>query len=538
MAEQLNLNINVGGNATTSIGQIKKELKEANAELISAQTNFGEYSKEAINSAKKVAQLKDRIQEARETADLFDPGKKFQALSGALSSVAGGFSAVQGAVSLLGVESDDLQKQLLKVQSALALSQGLSVISDSAKDFQRLKTIIVNEVIPAIKALGTAAQVGIGLLVAAVVGAIVAWKEYIDTQEQVQKAAEETNKALEKGSKTQLEGELAAIDRESKLQIARLKGKKDNERAIFEEEQLARKLRINALERFYEQQKNKDGEAAQKALNDILNLQNEIKIAEITFNNEQAAREDEKNRVLKEKRDKRAKDEYDAFVNHVNTLKSQSDAEIELQKFLIDEKKKKDQEYFDWQVTQAQKAYDQTEAEVELQKYLYEKDVAAKRYAEDVKVQIVSNAIQSLGFLFDRGSAMAKAAALAGIGIDTAQGMIKGYRIAQEGAAAGGPAAPFLMPLYYSQQLLALFSAVAKAKQVLAAPKGGGSFSFPTPTGPAPLAPMQPTANLTALNQETINALGNQAIRAYVIETDMTTNQQRIQAIRQRARFG
>jgi len=538
MAEQLNLNINVGGNATESVGSLKKQLRDATAQVALLSEKFGATSVEAAAAAKRAAELRDRIGDAQLLTQAFNPDQKFKALANALSGVAGGFSAVQGAIGLFGIESKEVEQQLLKVQSALALSQGLNAIGDSIDAFKALKTQIVVEVIPAIKALGTAAQVGIGLLVTAVVGAIVAWKEYIDTQEQVQKAAEETNKALEKGSKTQLEGELAAIDRESKLQIARLKGKKDNERAIFEEEQLARKLRINALERFYEQQKNKDGEAAQKALNDILNLQNEIKIAEITFNNEQAAREDEKNRVLKEKRDKRAKDEYDAFVNHVNTLKSQSDAEIELQKFLIDEKKKKDQEYFDWQVTQAQKAYDQTEAEVELQKFLYEKDVEAKRYAEDVKLQIVSNAIQSLGFLFDRGSAMAKAAALAGIGIDTAQGMIKGYRIAQEGAAAGGPAAPFLMPLYYSQQLLALFSAVAKAKQVLAAPKGGGSFSFPTPTGPAPLAPMQPTANLTALNQETINALGNQAIRAYVIETDMTTNQQRIQAIRQRARFG
>jgi hypothetical protein len=42
---------------------------------------------------------------------------------------------------------------------------------------------------------------------------------------------------------------------------------------------------------------------------------------------------------------------------------------------------------------------------------------------------------------------------------------------------------------------------------------------------------------MTQLNQQSINDLGNQAVRAYVIETDVTGNQQRMAAIRQRARF-
>jgi hypothetical protein len=144
MAEsnQLSFDIKVGGNAEQSIGNVKKALKEANAELINAQSNFGDYSKEAIEAAKRVAELKDKISEARETADLFDPGKKFQALAGAATAVAGGFTAVQGALGLIGVESEEVEKSLLKVQSALALSQGLSTITDSVKDFERLGKVI------------------------------------------------------------------------------------------------------------------------------------------------------------------------------------------------------------------------------------------------------------------------------------------------------------------------------------------------------------------------------------------------------------
>lgn len=128
--------------AEQSVGSIRQQIKDANRALIEAQQNFGDYSDEAVAAAKRVAELKDRVQEAAETAALFDPGAKFKAFSGSLQAVAGGFAAVQGALGLVGVESEDLQKQLLKVQSALALSEGLSRISDSAKDFQRLGAVI------------------------------------------------------------------------------------------------------------------------------------------------------------------------------------------------------------------------------------------------------------------------------------------------------------------------------------------------------------------------------------------------------------
>jgi hypothetical protein len=145
MAEELvgfKIVINGQEKVVKSLGEMKQLLKEANFELLSAQKNFGEYSNEAVQAAKKVATLKDSIAEAAETAQLFDPGKKFQVFAGALSAVAGGFTAVQGALGLVGVESENVEKSLLKVQSALALSQGLSTVADSVKDFQRLAAVI------------------------------------------------------------------------------------------------------------------------------------------------------------------------------------------------------------------------------------------------------------------------------------------------------------------------------------------------------------------------------------------------------------
>lgn len=129
---------------TQSNKSLKAQMKEATVELIQAQQKFGDYSKEALSAAKNLAQLRDKIAEAGETANLFDPGKKFQAVAGAISAMASGFAVAQGAMGLFGAESEEVEKTLLKVQSAMALSQGLSTIADSAKDFQRLKAIVVD----------------------------------------------------------------------------------------------------------------------------------------------------------------------------------------------------------------------------------------------------------------------------------------------------------------------------------------------------------------------------------------------------------
>ena len=141
--------------AETQTKSLKAQIKEATIELIQAQQKYGDYSKEALNVAKNLAQLKDRIAEAGETANLFDPGKKFQAVAGAVSAMASGFAVAQGAMGLFGAESEEIEKTILKVQSAMALSQGLSSIADSGKDFQRLKAIVVD----AMKAIATAKAV-------------------------------------------------------------------------------------------------------------------------------------------------------------------------------------------------------------------------------------------------------------------------------------------------------------------------------------------------------------------------------------------
>ena len=118
---------------------LKKQLREATQELQVARQKYGEFSSEAVQAAQKVALIRDEIEAANEAAQLFDPGKRFQALTTAASTAAGGIAAVQGAMALFGGESEEVEKALLKVQGALALSQGLSQLKDIGKVTEQLK---------------------------------------------------------------------------------------------------------------------------------------------------------------------------------------------------------------------------------------------------------------------------------------------------------------------------------------------------------------------------------------------------------------
>ena len=134
-----------GSQATQSVGNFKKELRDAQKEVIGLSEKFGATSKEAIAAAQKVAKLKDAIGDAKALSDAFNPDAKFNAFAGAIQGAVSGFSALQGAQALFGSESEELNKILLKVQAAMALSQGLNGIL-AAKDAFSFKLILLDSV--------------------------------------------------------------------------------------------------------------------------------------------------------------------------------------------------------------------------------------------------------------------------------------------------------------------------------------------------------------------------------------------------------
>ena len=214
----LEATINSSG-AEGSVKSLKAQLKEAQAEVQTLSDKFGDTSAAAVNAAKKAAELKDRIGDAKALTDAFNPDQKFQALSSALSVVAGGFAAVQGAMGLFGSDSKELEKTMLKVQSAMALSQGLNSIGEASDAFKKLKAAamqytVVQKIVTAAQYLWNAAMAAnpigaIVVVIAALIAGVVALTSYFMSNA---KAAKENAKAVDENAKA-LERQSKQLDR-------------------------------------------------------------------------------------------------------------------------------------------------------------------------------------------------------------------------------------------------------------------------------------------------------------------------------------
>ena len=137
-----------------------------------------------------------------------------QKLTGALQLAAGGFSLVQGSMSLFGSESEDVEQAILKVQSAMAITQGIESITLGAKSVRALGTAI--QATTVFQKASSAAQWlwntamsanPIGAVVAGVTALIVAgyklikfFKDSSDANEKATKAAEHNTRALKNQS--------------------------------------------------------------------------------------------------------------------------------------------------------------------------------------------------------------------------------------------------------------------------------------------------------------------------------------------------
>jgi len=162
MANEINIGINTTSDLSglnkvdESVKSLKTQLKEAQANVAALSDTFGATSKQAVEAAKSAAMLKDKIGDAKALTDAFNPDAKFKAVSASLTGVAGGFSAVTGAMGLFGEKSKDVEAAILKVQSAMALASGVQAIGESIDSFKQLGAVIKSTTI--FQRIATAAQ--------------------------------------------------------------------------------------------------------------------------------------------------------------------------------------------------------------------------------------------------------------------------------------------------------------------------------------------------------------------------------------------
>ena len=299
-----------GSEATKSVGSIKSQLKEATAELIAMREKFGDTSDEAVKAAKKVANLKDSIGDAKAMADAFNPDAKFKAFGQALQGVAGGFAAVQGAMGLLGSESEDVEKMLLKVNSAMALSQGINSVLEAKDGFKNLISVVksytvVQKVVTAAQWLWNAAMSAnpIGAIVVAITaliaGVVALTKYFMDNAKASRenaKAVKENAKALDEQKKANTKAN-DELQRAQSYQLAMAKANGETTKSIralelklidekIATERASRETAINTFE------KNKNALASLKqagASDEVIKKQQETTTESLKYANEQTA---------------------------------------------------------------------------------------------------------------------------------------------------------------------------------------------------------------------------------------------------------
>ena len=622
MAQNLDLNVNVNTDqAGKSVGSLKTQLREAQAEVVALSDKFGATSKEAIEAAKRAGELRDRIGDASALTQAFNPDAKFRALTASLSGVAGGFAAVQGAMALFGAESEDVQKTLLKVQAAMALSQGLQSVGESIDSFKQLGAVIKSttvfqgaynfvmgqssEVIKvanvelsqnivelntqstatAVVATTTSAATialrvfkaallatGIGAIVILLTSLISSLGSFTSSTKKAKEEQDKFNESIETSNEI-LDNNINKIQRAGNLRISELKKNNATEAEIYKAQ---RKIDSELLDEYledyrkkyaiFEKDQIKNGKSTDEKIKE--NSDNFRKAAlqasDKYYNQEAKLQIDANNELIrinkeaqekKEKEEKEAQDKLqkDLLQSYEDYLKRREFArknkeglyKEDIRKFDqedAEERDKKRNEEIDKNVIAQNKALANIKLNgVQILAIDQANSDAKKKITEEERnlrvnaAYDIADATMALGSIVGEQTKAGKALGVAGALINTYVGASEVIR------AKSTIPEPFgtIQKIASVAAIIATGMRAVKSITAVQVPGGGGGggVSAPAMSTQAPILPQLPAAQMTQLNAQSINDLGNQAVRAYVIETDVTGNQQRMAAIKQRARF-
>jgi hypothetical protein len=625
-----------GSDAVQSVGSIKKQLREATADLIAMRQKFGDTSKEAVEAAKRVANLKDEIGDAKAFTDAFNPDAKFKAFGAALQGVAGGFAAVQGAQALFGSESKELEKTLVKVQGAMALSQGLNSVLEARDSFKNLATFVKGGLSNAFGSLRQAIiSTGIGALVVAVgllianfdkvkkvvlnfvpglaavgdtiMGIVNAVTDFLgvtsEAQRQTDKLISDTEKRI-KQTETFLETNADKYDEYTQRKIKAnleynkklVEVNKNEEMSEAEKQALLKQYRdkadreikkagddrqkaadeVSKKEKEKEDQKNKEfAEKRKKAQEERIASDKEAakQLRDLQQQNELAAIEDERKRAerklqldFENQKKELEQTKFTAEQKRLILLELENRLRLDLDAIAAEEAAKQEEKAIKDAEISAEKSNERRKREFEQQQQRTEdekkaaeeriKVAEAERQAKaDLANQTADIAIGLAGLLRSVNE-KSKGVAIASLIIEQAAAVAKiitSTQLANAGALAtpqaiatsGAAAAPVILRnnimagISIATAIASVVKGINQIKSASSSGSGGGGGSAPSGGGMSavPTAPLAPQAQTTLINQGQVNQIGNVAARAYVVESDVSGNQQRIQRLERAARI-
>jgi hypothetical protein len=527
--------INVG-NSGNSIKSVRAELRQLNQELATLEPGSARF----VEAAQRAGKLKDTIGDVKNAVDAFNPEGKFKAFAGAVGIAANGFSALQGAMSIFGADSENLNKVIAQTQGAIALATGLNGLLGMGEAFGLLKTQIVSQVIPSLLTLrGALIATGIGAAAVAVGVLYANWDKFVNLIAKYipslsvlnDKTAENTkileantkaNEEASKGFKKQIDLQIAGIENVREKEIATLNEKQRRDKQALEKEfingsnfkqlmlalEVSQKKELNDLQNKFEKEDEEKSKQAQKVA-----LEKKAEQYKKDFQllvDAQKLKNDEQNKIAED-------------IKNENDKQNKEDAE----------KLKRDRALAAQQVQVKQEQYASEQADLNA-----DKDAKIKIAQLEVQQKLVlydslSSGLASFSALAGRETAAGKALAIASATISTYTAIAK-----QLAAFAGVP-----IPGYAIVQAIATgVAGFAAVKNIIDTPVpngggssggGGGSLSFVAP--PIPQIPQSVSG--TRLNQtdplRTINE--GRDSKVIVTETDITKTQNKVKNIIKKA---
>jgi hypothetical protein len=191
---------------------LRTELMNIRNEM-GAMVKAGQEGSEAyLQLQKRAGELNDQYKDIQQQMTvLADDERGFKAVTSLVTGLTGAFAAGQGIIGLFGKENEDLQKVMLKVQSAMAITIGLQQVAETLNKDSYANIVILRkgkELLAAAEmklatAFGVstaAARVMMATLTlglsAAITTAIVLISKFVSKQKEAAKAQEDFNKAV------------------------------------------------------------------------------------------------------------------------------------------------------------------------------------------------------------------------------------------------------------------------------------------------------------------------------------------------------
>ena len=271
--------------AINSLKSLRTELKNVK----DAMTNLSEGSEAFQQAANKAGELKHQLDEINESVRgaSADFGDMLSNATQVTNGIIGGFTAAQGAMNLFGVESENVTKAIAKLQSLMAIGQGVAQIDQMTKALPKLAAAITGTS-KAAKLLKTVLKPKVFLAITAALTALtIIWnkfgdkiKEYIPFIGKLEEAfnklkgkfvnindtIDEHNNKLDSAIKKY--EDLVLADKVSKLNS---NSKKEYDNNIKQIEILAAKLDV-----ILEKQKNADRQTYEALRSEGILVQNQI----------------------------------------------------------------------------------------------------------------------------------------------------------------------------------------------------------------------------------------------------------------------